>query len=191
MNDTNPSKPNDEDTPDAFEEAWIDTLAKHDPELSATRDAFVASVLDRHRAEQARPAVAGRIGSAWLAYAAAAVIAIAGVVGWFVLQGDPQSPTPNDFAQQPGSTAIGQAPQPGVADAVVPANAKPIPLGRLIAQTRSTVTAPASGLTAVVRDTPDQLQVRRLLDLFDNPMPDLKELLAPLDTTEDAQQSRA
>ena len=59
----------------------------------------------------------------------------------------------------------------------------------MIAQTRSTVTQPASNLTSTVGDTPQAIRVERLLDLIETPLPDLKELLAPL--TPDEQQSRA
>lgn len=180
MNDNN--TPQDDLAPlDEFEQQWIDTLAEREPDLLRSEDAFVQSVLDRQAQSQAGPAVIGRIGSALLPFAAAAAVAIAAVVGWYVLtdQGNPADEQP--FVDQP---------QPDDAVAVDTPERPKVALGKLIANARNTMTDPATSLTETVREAPDTLSVDNLLDFLSQPVPDLNDILAPL-APKDEQQSRA
>jgi len=179
MNDTN--TPQDDLAPlDDFEQQWIGKLAEREPDLVRTEDAFVQSVLDRQVQSQAGPAVIGRIGSSLLPYAAAAAVVIAAVVGWYVLNsGTDQIPEP-PFAKDP---------QPGGAVAVDTPEQPKIALGKLIADARSTLTDPATTLTDTVREAPETLSLDNLFDFLSEPVPDLKEILAPLAPKDE--QSRA
>ncbi len=190
----NENKPKPQDAPndgapppmDAFEREWTALLAEREPDLVRGEDAFVKDVLDRHEQAANRPAVIRRIGIGRAQLAAAAALVIAALVGWFVLSdaGEGSTESEDKFVEQPPATQ--PAEDTPVREGVDPSR---LQLGRMIAQTRSTVTQPASNLTSTVRDTPQALRVERLLDLIETPVPDLKELLAPL--TPDEQQSRA
>lgn len=79
--------------------------------------------------------------------------------------------------------------QPGGIEPVPPIERATIPLGGLITQAQSTATRPATGLTQLVGDVPASLNLNKLIDMVNNPVPDLNELLAPLKPSET--QSRA
>jgi hypothetical protein len=197
MNDVDALPPLDD-----FERAWTSKLSEPDAELSRSSEAFVQGVLDRHDAEVNRPAIAGRIGSAPLPFAAAAAVLIAALVGWFVMTGNnavtdgsPQV-ADNDESALPGNAAgtdrdkAPDALQPDAGPRVTPVDPKKIQLGRMIAQTQSTVTKPASNLSQTVSEAPQALSMQKLLDLINSPIPNLKETLEPLKPNDD-QQSRA
>lgn len=205
----NTTEPTPEPTPDelgpldAFERAWVGKLAEPEPELSRSAESFVQGVLDKHGAAQQRPAIIGRIGdrigAGPVPYAAAAAVLIAALVGWYMLTGNgtgTDTPDSPNLAEQPntdpadGEQNNARPTQPDPAPRVTQVDATKIPLGRMIAQTQTTVTQRASNLTAPARETPQALRMDRLLDLINSPVPDLKEWLAPLKQNND-QQSRA
>lgn len=176
---------------DAFEAEWTRKLAEHDPELTRTGPAFTQRVLEQHTTAHPLGTIAGRITQrVAMPYAAAAGLASAAVLGWVVLTAAPG----NDTATQPDSLA-NIAPQPPIDEPVSNTNPTayaPTPkvkLGQLIANAQRTATTPATSLTAVVRETADPPRFRDLLDWMDSPVPDLKELLAPLEPSN--AQSRA
>ena len=179
---------------DDAEQAWISKLAEPEPELKRTEDAFTQSVLARYQAEQTAPLLAGRIGFAPRTYAAAAALLFATVAGWYLYSQNPTAPgdpsAPEAFTNSPTPAPIeDHAPQPEPLTPVATVDPSKIKLGKLIAQTRSTVTQPATALTDNVRLNPQALRIENLLDLIDTPLPNLKQWLAPLEP--DDQQSRA
>ena len=130
--------------------------------------------------------VIARIGFArLLPYAAAAAILVAAFVGWYTLN-DNGSTVPD----QPNLASLQQPdeqPQPDDEPAVATPERPKVELGKLIAQ--ATRTNPTADLTTTVGEMPEKLSIDRLFDLMDGSVPDLKELLAPLDQNEE--QSRA
>lgn len=177
----------EEDLPelDAFEQQWVDQLANREPDLVQTEEAFVQSVMNKAEAASAagRPAVIARIGAAVLPYAVAAAVLLAGFAGWIALKDsitDEQS-----VAQEDSDT-----PQPDEGLMVERPERPPVQLGALIANVKSTATTPANTLTETVSEAPEALSVDRLFDLMGDSVPDLKELLAPLEP-DNEQQSRA
>ncbi len=194
MNKHNPVTHDDPAPLDAFEKEWTALLAEREPDLMRSEDAFVQGVLARHMNEQARPAVVGRIGFGAVSYAAAAALLLTALVGWYVLTNQDQA---NGTDGQTIATNGNPAPapnqpdslQPGRDTRVVKGEASKVKLGALIAQTRTTMTQPASNLTATVRQTPANLRVERLIQWMDAPVPDLKGFLSPLKP--DNEQSRA
>lgn len=187
MNEYDTNNPHDDIAElDSFEEAWVDELRRPDPELTRTSDAFVQRVMQEHQQAHSAPAIAGRIGPRLVPFAAAAALALAVYVGWVVLTG-PGAQDPNGMAVNPDNPPLQPAPDPPVTANV---HANKVQLGKLIAQAQSAATLPASSITETARQTPQLLTLNALIDLVDNPVPDLKELLAPLEQEED-QQSRA
>jgi len=171
---------------DAFEQQWVDQLAQHEPDLKQTEDAFVQSVMQAQAASAtASSAVVGRIGFTLLPYAAAAAVLLAAFVGWYVLKGDADEAS----NEQPIANQPGNAPQPDDASSVVTNDRPRVELGKLIAQAKSTATRPATNLTTTVSEMPETLSFDRLFDLMGDSMPDLKEILAPLEQKNE--QSRA
>lgn len=184
MKDNAPTTHDDLTPQDDFERQWTALLAEREPDLPRTEDAFVQGVLDRHAAEtQGCPAIVGRVGFGTLPFAAAAALLIAALIGWYLFTNPGTAPINEGVVEK-------QDPQPDepqlVHNGVDPAK---LQLGKLISQTQTTVTKPATSLTQTVRDTPQVLRVDRLLDLIDTPIPDLKEILEPLKPAD--QQSRA
>lgn len=185
MSEYDPDMTEPDATPDAFERGWMDTLAEPEQDLAASEDAFVQAVLSKHTAQDSPPAVAGRIGFRTRRFAAAAAIALAALAGWFVASNlNPAASGENEIVENSD-----KEPQPGDEPAVVPAEPEKVPLGKLIAQAQARVTGPATSLTATVRDAPESFSIQRIIELIDNPLPNLKELLAPEEP--DNQQSRA
>lgn len=185
MNDTN-RPPHDDLAPlDEFELQWVDKLAQREPDLSRSEDAFVQAVLQRHTQSPHQPAVISRIGPRAMTYAAAAALLLAAVVGWYALTAD-DGQTPD---QPPIAQGANDPPQPDPASTVVPPERPKVALGKLIAQAQRPVSSPTMGLTTAVREMPNALSLDNLLDLMGDPVPNLKEILAPLDPKK--QQSRA
>lgn len=185
MNETNFKSEDELPELDAFEQQWVDQLAQREPDLVQTEEAFVQSVM--HKSETAstagQPAVIARIGAAVLPYAVAAAVLLAGFLGWVALNElmtDEQS-----VAQEDDDT-----PQPDEGLMVERPERPPVQLGALIANVKSTATNPANTLTETVSEAPEALSVDRLFDLMGDSVPDLKELLAPLEP-DNKQQSRA
>jgi hypothetical protein len=186
MNDNNPTPeltPDEELAPlDPFEQQWVDQLAQREPDLVQSEDAFVRTVMNKHAQPPAGPAVIGRIGQAVLPYAVAAAVLLVGFVGWVVLK--------DQIIEEPGiAEDIVTPPQPGDNPAVTHVDRPTIELGKLIGNVKSTATSQATSLPDTVSEAPEALNVDRLFDLFDGSVPDLKELLAPLE--EKNEQSRA
>lgn len=188
---------------DDFERTWVGQLSEPDVEVSRSAKAFVQGVLDQHDAEAQRPAIVGRIGVGPLPFAAAAAVLIAAVIGWYVVTGNGPATdgttqvAESDKADVPSHAKDNDAnykntntPQPDAGPRVDAVDPSKIQLGRMIAQTQSTVTKPASNLTQTVSETPQSLSMEKLLDLISSPVPDLNEILAPLKPADD-QQSRA
>ncbi|MFN3165910.1 MAG: hypothetical protein ACE37H_02480 [Phycisphaeraceae bacterium] len=188
---------------DDFERVWTGQLSEPDAEWSRSAEVFVQGVLDRRDADAQRPAIVGRLGFGAASFAAAAAVLIAAVIGWYVVTGNGPATdgtaqiAENDEPDPPSGTHhAGQndedagPPQPDAGPRVVPVDPAKIQLGRMIAQTQSTVTKPASNLTQTVTQTPQALTMDKLLDLIKSPVPDLSEILAPLKPADD-QQSRA
>lgn len=192
MNQQKPHPSDDLQPLDAFERDWIDQLAAPEQDLTQRSDDFVQAVMDRHHAQQNPPSIAGRIGFGSMPYAAAAALLIAALVGWYLLTVNPSLTSQPDLATQDQDTAEPtdeQTPQPTDPSPVAPVDPTKIQLGKLIDQTQFALTQPATSLTTSLRDTPQAIQLQRLLELIENPVPNLKELLAPLDQSK--QQSRA
>lgn len=168
---------------DSFEQQWVDQLAQREPDLVRSEEAFVQSVM--HHQKQAGPAVIGRIGQAALPYAIAAALLLAAFVGWyFITDGTIDAPNQPSVANQ-----LDDPTQPNDGSSVV-INVRPkVELGKLIANVRSTATNPANNLTTTVSEAPETLSIDRLFDLLGDSVPDLQEILAPLET--DNEQSRA
>lgn len=197
---TNPEPAEHELKPhDAFEQAWMGKLAETEADLSRSGEAFVQSVMQRRSGSQGVAGVIGRIGfSTRGAVAAAAVLGLA-VCGWYLLSlGDTNNTAPTGLAGNDNGAAnavekdqpdIEPALQPDVPSAVVKVDADNIPLGQMITRTRSNMSGPASKLAAVVNQAPQVLNVERLMDLLEPPVPDLKQLLSP--KKKDTQQSSA
>lgn len=178
--------------PDAFEQQWLSRLTEPDPELARSADQFVAGVLDRHaQARRPLPAIAGRIGmTSPLPYAAAAVLLIgAALMGFYLFKGGSVDTPTNPVARDDSATPGPDQPQPDGGSAVAHRDPSGLRLGSLIAQTRTTVTRPAANLTATLRQSTPTIGIKDLLELIDSPVPDMKELLAPLAPSN--QQSRA
>jgi len=168
---------------DDFERQWVDQLAHRDPDLPQTEDAFVQSVLQSESASAAGSPTVGRIGFSVLPFAAAAAILLAAFVGWYVL-----NDTGNDAPEAPNIANQPNNPTQPDDDSAVASHDKPkVELGRLIA--KATTANPTAGLTNTVSEMPETLSVDRLFDLLDGSVPDLKEILAPLD--QNKRQSRA
>lgn len=198
---------------DAFEEDWVGLLAAPEADLDQSEDAFVQGVLAEHAAaclaeptvqqtpeevatqvateqaaEESTPAVAGRIAPAprALPYAAAAALLLAALAGWFLL--NPKQPGTAGTETAKNTQPDSLAPQPSTNTPVANVDPKKIKLGKLIAKAQGTVTSGPFGL-AGSDDATTLLPIDGLLDLFKNPVPDLKEILAPLE--DEDQQSRA
>lgn len=185
MNNTSPHPEEDLAPLDAFEQQWVDQLTPPEPDLVQTQDAFVQAVMQQVKADSSagRPsAVLARIGKAVLPYAIAAALLLAAFVGWVALTTN----TPNDppIAQQNDNPS-----QPGNAPAVATHDQPKLQLGKLIANAKATATSPANNLTAAVNQMPDTLNIDRAFDLLGDAIPDLKEILAPLEPKNE--QSRA
>lgn len=190
MNETNPQpEREDELAPlDDFEQQWVDQLAQRETDLVQTEGAFVQSVMQQAEVASAAgrtPAVIARIGQAALPYAVAAALLLAAFVGWVVLTGDATDTTdhPNIAEQLNNET------QPDSQTPVVNPDRPKVELGKLIATARSAATEPATSLTTTVSEAPDTLSIDRLFDLLGDSVPDLKEILAPLEPKNE--QSRA
>ena len=188
MNQTNPQPEHDEDLAplDAFEQQWVDQLAQREPDLVQSEDAFVESVMRQAEAPSSAvspPAVLARIGTAALPYAIAAAVLLAGVVGWAVLN-DSMSD-----ADQPPVVGNDDPTQPIDGSAVAQVDRPKVALGSLIANAKATATNPADTLTTTVNEVPKAVSIDRLFELLDEGVPDLKELLEPLEPKDE--QSRA
>lgn len=168
---------------DDFEQQWVEQLAQREADLVQSENDFVQSVMQKQAEVHAGPAVIGRIGFTFLPYAAAAAILIAAFVGWYTLQ-DNGNTALND---QPIAEELENDTQPG-SDSVVANTDRPkVELGKLIAQ--ATTANPTADLTTTVSEMPEALSVERLFELLDGSVPDLKEILAPLEQKNE--QSRA
>lgn len=191
----NPNPTGEPEPMDAFDRAWIETLAEPEPDLKRSEQPFVQAVMQRYDRGVHRPApVAGRIGFGSLQFAAAAAVLLAALVGvYFLTQGGGDPPGTGTLANnnEPNPPLSGgdNKTQPDPGRAVAPVDPTKIKLGKLIAGTQNTVTQPASELTTTLRETPNALRVESLLDLFDNPVPQIKQMLEPLKP--DNRQSRA
>ena len=190
MNANNPQHDHDEAlTPlDDFEQQWVDQLAHRDPDLVQTEDAFVQSVMQQSEAAIAAgsPAtVIGRIGKAILPYAIAAALLLAAFVGWTVLNDD------TGDTNDPPSIAGGlnNETQPDSGTPVATPDRPKVELGKLIANASAAATDPATSLTTTFTEAPDTLGIDSLFDLLGDSVPDLKEILAPLEPKNE--QSRA
>lgn len=192
MNDTNQHTELENDEAlaplDAFEQQWVDQLAQRAPDLVQTEDAFVQSVMQQAEAASAvgsSPAVLARIGGTALPYAAAAALLLAAYVGWAMWIGETSSTTDQpEIANQSNNPT-----QPEDAAPVVSPDRPKVALGTLIANAKATATEPANTLTSTVSEAPKALSVDRLFDLLGDSVPDLKEILAPLEPKRE--QSRA
>ena len=181
MNETNP-QPTEELAPlDSFEQQWVDQLNQREPDLVQSEDAFVQSVMQQHAQTTASPAVIGRIGRAVLPYAVAAAVLLAGFVGWAVLNDALTDDT--DIAQDQNDS-----PQPDEGLVVDTPDRPKVEVGKLIANATASGN-PANDLTTTVSDMNENLSVDRLFDLLGDSVPDLKEILAPLEP--ENEQSRA
>lgn len=182
MNEHNPQS--EELAPlDAFEQQWVDQLAQREPDLVQTEDAFVQSVMQAEAASAAgSPAVLARIGRAILPYAVAAAVLLVGYVGFVVLK--------NELTDEPTIAKENIEPtQPDDAPSVVPHVQPKVELGKLIANVKSTATSPATNLPTTVSEASQTISIDRLFDLLDGSVPNLKELMAPLEAKDE--QSRA
>lgn len=187
MNENNPQHDHDEALAplDAFEQQWVDQLAQREPDLAQTEDAFVQRVMQTEAASAAGSAVIGRIGFTLLPYAIAAALLLAAFVGWSVLQDNTgDAPDSSPLAEEFNSPT-----QPESDTPVVDPDRPKIALGVLIANAKSAATKPATTLTTSVSEAPDTLRIDRLFDLLGDSIPDLKEILAPLEPKN--KQSRA
>ncbi|MGB0767096.1 MAG: hypothetical protein ACPGYV_05255 [Phycisphaeraceae bacterium] len=181
QNDTHNST-NDIEPLDDFERQWVDALNDRDPELLRSEADFVQAVLDRHDAATARPAVIARIGVRVLPYAAAAGLVAAAVVGWSLYSDATAPPLDQpDIADAPN--------QPPPVDASDAVERPKVALGPLIARAQSAVIQPATGLTDTVQEVPDALSLDGLFNWLGEPLPDVEDILAPLEP--DDNQSRA
>ena len=177
-NNTSPTVEDEHAPLDSFEQEWIDALNRPDPELSRSGEDFVARVMQAHAEPGRSASVIGRIQPRRLPLAVAAALAMAAYLGWSLfLNGSSTPPSPPIVNQ---SAPV----QPHSNGPVPPTERATIPLGGLIAQAQSTATRPAMGLAQVVEDVPAALNLKKLIDLVNNPVPDLNELLAPLKPTE-------
>ena len=184
MNETNP-QPTEELAPlDSFEQQWVDQLTQREPDLVQSEDAFVQAVM--HKAEAASAAghpsaVIGRIGRAVLPYAVAAAVLLAGFVGWVVLNDalsdDTEIAKEENDPSQPIEGLVVDTPDP-----------PKVEVGKLIASATASGN-PANDLTTTVNDMNENLSVDRLLELMGDSVPNLKEILAPLEP--ENEQSRA
>lgn len=169
---------------DAFEQQWVDQLNRRDPELARSEEAFVQSVLQQHAAPSQANGIVGRIGWGAVPYAAAAALVLAAFAGWFVLTRYTQQPAQAPVVQAPSTT-----PQPQGPSAVTSVERPAVDLGKLIAKARTTATNPATELTTTVSEVPEALNINRLFDVLGQSVPNLKEILAPLQQSNE--QSRA
>lgn len=189
MNDKTNLQPDHDDALvplDAFEQQWVDQLAQREPDLVQTEGAFVQSVM---RAEAGAlgqaPAVIGRIGKAVLPFAVAAALLLAAFVGWMAWTGDSGDAPDQPIIAHPPTNP----PQPDSDTLVVNPDRPKVALGTLIANAKSTATDPANTMTTTVSEMPEALSIDRLFDLLGDSVPDLKEILAPLEPKDE--QSRA
>lgn len=192
MNDTNQHTELENDEAlaplDAFEQQWVDQLAQREPDLVLTEEAFVQSVIQQAEAASAvgsSSTVLARIGGTALPYAAAAALLLAAYVGWAMWIGETSSTTDQpEIANQSNNPT-----QPEDTAPVVSPDRPKVALGTLIANAKATATEPANTLTSTVSEAPKALSVDRLFDLLGDSVPDLKEILAPLEPKRE--QSRA
>ena len=135
------------------------------------------------------PAVLARIGEFALPYAVAAALLLAAFVSYRVLTSDTND-SPNE---QPLANQTDSPMQPNDPPAVATHSRPKVELGKLIAKAKTTATSPANGLTAAVTEAPESLNIDRVFDLLGNGVPDLKEILTPLEPKSDPnnKQSRA
>lgn len=190
--------------PDAFERRWISLLDADAPDKADDdAEAFVAGVMDRydamrHPASRSDHAVAGRIGHSALPYAAAAAVLLAAFIGGYaLLTGNPPGTAPTDQLAAPGPTTPNDAntqennapPQPDAASRVVSGEPAKVELGRLIGQTQALATRPDPDLIKTLNQTRQMLDLGELIEVVNRPLPDLRELLAPL--KQEDPQSRA
>lgn len=175
---------------DAFEQQWVDQLAKRGADLMQSEDAFVQSVMLKADAASAAdsigqaPAVIGRIGTSFLPYAVAAALLLAACVGGYWLTQNASTTPANEIVNQTNDET---QPTDGPA---VPTHARPkVALGSLIANVKTTATGPANSLTTTVSEAPQTLSIENLFDLLDGSVPDLKKILEPLEPNNE--QSRA
>lgn len=183
MNNKHPQHDDELAPLDAFEQQWVDQLAQRETDLVQTEDTFVQSVMQQAEVASAAgqtPAVIARIGKSLLPYAIAAALLLAAFVGWVALTGD-TTDQPN-IAKESNNPS-----QPDNAVAVVTPERPKVQLGKLIAQ--ATTTSPATDLNQTVSDVNQALTVDRLFDVLGDSVPDLKEILAPLEPKNE--QSRA
>lgn len=218
MNDQHHDQPDQPDEtpaplpePDAFEQRWMRLLGPAEPgqadEAPAEdAEAFVAGVMDRYDAMQCDAetrtdhAVAGRIGRASLAYAAAAAVLLVALIGGYAfITGQASGPDPADQLATPGpypSTGKNNAeqqksppPQPDPSPRVVRGDKPKVELGQLITKTQALATQTDPDLIKTLNQTRQTLDLSNLLEIVSRPLPDLQQLLAPL--KQDDQQSRA
>lgn len=184
MNKSNP-QPTEEPAPlDSFEQQWVDQLAQREPDLVQSENAFVRSVMLKAEAASAAgkpPAVIERIGRVVLPYAVAAAVLLAGFVSWVVLN--------NTLISDAGiADEQTDPPQPDESPLVVTPERPKVEVGKLIASATGGGN-PASDLTTTVSDMNETLDIDRLFDLVGDSVPNLKEILAPLEPKNE--QSRA
>lgn len=196
MNETSPQPDRATDVElaplDAFEQQWVDHLAQRDPDLVQSEQAFVQSIMQQAEVASAAGSVdtiLARIGRTALPFAIAAALSLAAWVGYNTLTSTPNIAT-ND---QPLANQNNDPSQPDDESAVSmnnQADDRPkVAIGRLIANAKSTATSPANNLTSAVHDAPETLSIDRLWNLVGESVPNLKEILAPLDSSNE--QSRA
>lgn len=170
-NDNEPLAPLDEQ-----EQRWTELLSQRDSDLLSDSDAFIDGVMGRLEQERGR-AVLARIGQSlggWKPLAAAAAVALAGLVGWYVLDGDATSPAGPGIADQSTPTT---APQSDPSDASPADGAladnrprpEDVPVGQIIGEFSRSVTQPQV-IVLPTEQTPTRLQ--KVLALFENPIED-------------------
>lgn len=187
MNKRNPQSEDlmhDEPTPlDAFEREWADLLSEPDPQFLRSENAFVESVMRRYSSQATTPTVIGKIGPSTLRYAMAAGLMLAVLAAWYVMQAG----TTGGSAIAPGEVAVND-PQPEPNVQVAHNEIRKVKIGELITQAQA-VTRPATRLTLTDLNEIEPPRAKELLELINSPVPDFKELLAPLQAN--SPQSRA
>ncbi|MEM1354170.1 MAG: hypothetical protein AAGH88_04720 [Planctomycetota bacterium] len=175
MNDSTNNQSDDATTPLAplneHEQAWAGLLKHTDADLLSDSDAFVDGVMDRLERERGVFVLArvGRRLGDWKPLAAAAAVAMAALLGWFVWTGDPDHTGPNLAEQTPPTTTK----LPGTLKDNQHADARPRPedinVGQLIGDFSRSVTRPQVTVLPP-EQTPNRLQ--KVLSLFENPVQD-------------------
>jgi len=170
---------------DTFESAWTSQLASPERDLEASADAFVVATLARHERSDAPVAsdglgVLARIG--WMPLAAAAAIALAGAVGFAVMQ-QGTSPQGQVITDNGGGPTV--EPEKIVTPAVATReDAQRLQLGALIGQASGSFTQPTASLPKTIEDTTGRLTLRSLVKDLANPIPDPKDFLPPREAGE-------